>query len=200
MELIVKILSATERIALLDWIIENNLTAKKAWPFLYDGDPIYTRKVIESYVHDDRCLVTAVFGDGRPVAVAMENAVSALPGGFFQLESWVKSMGSSLEKTYWSNWMIVDPELRGVNLGAQIMTATIAELKSRGAELWVFDVLNRRLPDPRAPEGYRNDASYYEKHGFKRAMVPPVFSSWVDIGDDKPSKKFYFTYYMDLRQ
>lgn len=200
MELSIKILSLQERVELLDRLVESNLSFKKSWPYLYSGDPYETRRIIESYVHDDRCIVTAAYSDGKIIAVAMENAIAALPEGAFQLGSWVFSMGSSLDKTYWSNWMLIEPEARGMNLGEQVMATTIAELKSRGTELWVFDVLNRRLPDPRAPEGYRNDASYYEKHGFKRVMVPPVFTSWVDIGDDKPSKKFYFTYYMDLRQ
>lgn len=203
MELIVdvRLLSPGEQKLARDWLVENNLRAKCRWPYLYEGDPHETKRVIDGYVNDPECIVAvAVDGGGNFVAVEMTNAMAALPDGVqAQIAPLVAKLGADPAETYWSNWLIVDPAHRGLGLGEKLMGLTLAELRRRGAQLWVFDVLYRRLPDHRAPPGYANDTSYYEKFGFARAPTPPLVMSWVDIGDDKPSAKAYMTYIKDLR-
>lgn len=202
MDLKVKILSATERKKYSGWIVDNNLSAKRRWPYLYDGDAVETERVIRSYLPDDGCIVAMAFDGDKPIGVEMSNRLEHLPLPITDdMRRWIADNNSTVEKTYWANWIIIDPVYRGLDVGRRLIEASMAALRKRGAELWVFNVLMRRPGHPAQPKGWRSDLDYFEYVGFRRAMLPPTPSDWADLepSGSPVTRKFYMPYYLDLR-
>lgn len=197
-----RILSVKDRLATAPWLVENNLAAKRRWPYLYEGDAVETERVIRSYLPDDGCIVAMAFDGDVPVGVEMSNRLEHVPLPITtDMRYWIAERGSAVERTYWANWIIVDPAYRGQDVGRKLIETSIAALRERGAELWLFNVLMRRPGHPAQPEGWRSDLEYFEYVGFKRAMLPPTPSDWADLepAGSPVTRKFYMSYYMDLR-
>lgn len=197
-----RILSVKDRLATAPWLVENNLAAKRRWPYLYEGDAVETERVIRSYLPDDGCIVAMAFDGDVPVGVEMSNRLEHVPLPITEdMRRWIADNNSTVEKTYWANWIIVDPSYRGQDVGRKLIETSIAALREHGAELWLFNVLMRHPGHPAQPDGWRSDLEYFEHVGFKRAMLPPTPSDWADLepAGSPVTRKFYMSYYMDLK-
>ena len=198
----IRILSTAERVKMAPWLVENNLTAKLRWPYLYRGDAAETERIIRGYLAHRGCVVAMAFDGDRPIAAEMSNWRGVVPLPITDdLTRFLARAGTTLARTWWANWLIVEPEARGQDIGRRLIAASEAAIRALGGDVWLFDVLMRPPGHPAAPLDWRPESQYFGHVGFVPAPLPPTPSEWVDIepAGMPATRKFYRTYWRDLR-
>lgn len=198
----VRILSKAERAKWAPWLVANNLAAKRRWPYLYEGDAAETERIIRGYLPHRGCVVAMAFDGDRPIGAEMSNQREQVPLPIGDdLLRFCRRQGVDLARVWWANWLIVEPEARGQDIGRRLIAASTEAIRALGGDLWIFDVLMRPAGHPAAPLDWRPESAYFGHIGFTPAPLPPTPSDWADI--DPPSapvtRKFYQSFFCDLR-
>lgn len=86
------------------------------------------------------------------------------------------------------------PEYRSQGVVKQMAEETDKHLKKLGYKGRMLYSIVRPTNDPKAPVGFRQPSGYFVKRGYEHMKLKPVTSSWVDIGDEKPTEKMFELY------
>ena len=186
MSLAIRALSGSEIEAALDDLAALRIEVFRAWPYLYDGDPAYERRYLDSYrTARDAILVGAFDGDrlvGAATGTPMEDHAAAFAAPLAQA-------GLDPREVFYCAESVLLPAYRGQGAGHRFFDLREAHARALGRSWSVFCAVERPADHPARPADYRPLDGFWQGRGY--AKMPGLFAhfGWKDVGNTAETEK-----------
>lgn len=164
----------------LDDLAALRIDVFRDWPYLYDGDPAYERRYLQSYARSDGAIVVAALDGGRIVGAA-----TGMPLAHHEEDFAAAFAGTSydLSTIFYCAESVLLPAYRGQGLGHAFFDAREAHARALGLTHSAFCAVIRPADHPARPTSYRPLDPFWRKRGY--APLPGVIArfDWTDFGD-----------------
>jgi GNAT superfamily N-acetyltransferase len=159
----------------------------RAWPYLYDGDAVYERNYLQTYVNTPRAAVIiardgdAVIGASTCLPLARETVNVQEP---------FRDAGREIEDIFYFGESVLDTNYRGLGIGVQFFALREAHARSFHAYTTAaFCAVQRPDDHPMRPAGFKTLDDFWKKRGYSRQPGLQCRMSWRDLGEPRESEK-----------
>ena len=176
----VRALEAPEIADRLDEIAALRIAVFRDWPYLYDGDPAYEARYLQTYLDSDRALVLGAFDGARLVGVS-----TATP-----MEDHAEEFGAAfahrpepLQSIFYGGESLLLPEARGRGIYRRFFDLREARAHDLGRAHVAFCAVSRPADHPARPATPQDNAAFWTRRGY--APLPGVIAEyrWRDLGN-----------------
>lgn len=166
----------------LDDIARLRIQVFRAWPYLYEGDPDYERRYLQTYIDTPDAMVAICFDGERVVG-----ASTALPLAHETEE--IRRPFDRVDDTLYLGESVLDPAYRGRGIGLAFFEHREAHAARLGLRHCVFCAVQRDPGDPRrSPDDVPLEA-FWRKRGYAPIDGCTTTLSWREIGETGESPK-----------
>lgn len=166
----------------LDDIARLRIQVFRDWPYLYEGDPDYERRYLQTYVDTPDAMVAICFDGERVVG-----ASTALPLAHETEE--IRRPFDRTDDTLYLGESVLDPAYRGRGIGLAFFEQREAHAAMLGLRHCVFCAVQRDPDDPRRPPDYVPLDDFWRKRGYAPIEGCTTTLSWREIGESVESPK-----------
>lgn len=163
------------------------ITVFREFPYLYDGDPAYEARYLQTYVDTPRSLIVLV-RDGERIV----GASSALPM-VDETEAFIRPFIANdydPARVFYCAESVLLPEYRGKGLGVRFFDEREAHARSLGGFDWItFCAVQRPADHPRRPGGYQPLDAFWTRRGFKKHPELATTYTWQDLDETQETAK-----------
>lgn len=163
------------------------ITVFREFPYLYDGDPAYEARYLQTYVDTPRSLIVLV-RDGERIV----GASSALPM-VDETEAFIRPFVANdydPARVFYCAESVLLPEYRGKGLGVRFFDEREAHARSLGGFDWItFCAVQRPADHPRRPAGYQPLDAFWTRRGFKKHPELATTYTWQDLDETQETAK-----------
>lgn len=173
--------------ARLDDLARLRIRVFRDWPYLYEGDPDYERRYLETYARDADAVIVAALADDRAVGVATGVPLTGAPDS---VQAPFRAGGLPVETFYYFGESVLLPEWRGQGIGVAFFAEREAHARALGRFTHAaFCGVVRDLADPRRPPDHVPLDDFWRKRGYRPLEGARCFFSWREIGQAQESEK-----------
>lgn len=166
----------------LDDIARLRIQVFRAWPYLYDGDPAYERRYLQTYIDTPDAMVALCLDGDRVVG-----ASTALPLAH-ETED-IRRPFDRVDDTLYLGESVLDPSYRGRGIGLAFFEHREAHAARLGLKHCVFCAVQRVEDDPRRPPDAAPLDAFWRKRGYAPIDGCTTSLSWREIGETVESPK-----------
>ncbi|HEY9038906.1 MAG TPA: GNAT family N-acetyltransferase [Roseovarius sp.] len=177
----VRILSGAALDAALDDVARLRIAVFRSYPYLYDGDPEYERRYLQTYRDSPGAILVGAFDGARLVGAStgapLEDHAEDFAAAFADQDLPLTDMFYCAES-------VLLPEYRGRGVGHAFFDQREAHARALGRRLSVFCSVQRPDNHPLKPPGYAPLDPFWRARGY--APLPGAVASfrWKDIDQD----------------
>ena len=182
----VRRLAADEVERALDELARLRITVFRAFPYLYDGDPAYERRYLQTYLKSPGAVVIGAFDGGRLVGAA---TASPLADHFSEFAEPFAKAGLSPERYFYFGESVLMPDYRGRGIGVRFFDEREKAARAQGFGACVFSAVVRPAGHPMRPAGYTPLDAFWKKRGYARIEGLTTHFSWRDTGEPAETAK-----------
>lgn len=169
----------------LDDVAHLRIAVFRAFPYLYDGDVGYEARYLQTYSHSPESLFVLAFdGDrviGASTGIPLTDETAAFQKPF-------AARGTPLGSVFYFGESVLLPEYRGHGLGHRFFDAREAYARRLGRfDLTAFCAVVRAPDDPRRPDGYRANDTFWTKRGYVQQPDMRCEIEWKELGAPAPT-------------
>lgn len=166
----------------LDDIARLRIQVFRAWPYLYDGDPAYERRYLQTYIDTPDAMVALCLDGDRVVG-----ASTALP--LARETEDIRRPFERVDDTLYLGESVLDPAYRGRGIGLAFFEHREAHAAKLGLRHGVFCAVQRAEDDPRRPPDFVSLDAFWRKRGYAPIDGCTTTLSWLEIGEALESPK-----------
>ena len=166
----------------LDDIARLRTQVFRDWPYLYEGDPAYERRYLQTYIDTPDAMVAICFAGERVVG-----ASTALPLAHETEE--IRRPFDRVDDTLYLGESVLDPAYRGRGIGVAFFEHREAHAAKLGLTHCVFCAVQRADDDPRRPADFVALDAFWRKRGYAPIENCATTMSWREIGEATESPK-----------
>ena len=171
----------------LDAVARLRIAVFREFPYLYDGDPGYEARYLQTYVDtpDSLCVLAL---DGDRVVGASTGLPLADEGPEFR-QPFI-DRGIPVDDVFYCAESVVLPGYRGRGLGQRFFDAREAHARALGRFRWTaFAAVDRAPDDPRRPAAARGNESLWTRRGYVRQPGMTMRLAWKEVDEVAESEK-----------
>lgn len=164
----------------------------RAFPYLYNGDPDYEQRYLETYVRSkDSTLIAAFDGDrivGAATALPLADETHNIIEPF-------RRHGFDIESVFYFGESVLLPSLRGRGIGVAFFEEREAWARDLSRfSLACFCAVDRPADHPRRPKDYVPLDAFWQRRGFRRIPGMTTEFVWKDLDepDQSPKRMVYW--------
>ncbi|MBL0041475.1 MAG: GNAT family N-acetyltransferase [Xanthomonadales bacterium] len=166
----------------LDDIARLRIQVFRAWPYLYDGNPDYERRYLQTYIDTPDAMVAICFDGDRVVG-----ASTALPLAHETAE--IRRPFDRVDDTLYLGESVLDPEYRGRGIGVAFFEHREVHATRLGLAHCVFCAVQRSADDARRPVEFVPLDAFWRRRGYLPIDGCTTTLSWKDIDESAESPK-----------
>lgn len=171
----------------LDDVARLRIAVFRDFPYLYDGDPVYEARYLQTYTRSpDSLFVLALAGDtvvGASTGLPLADEEPTFQRPFLD-------RGMSVDDVFYCAESVLLPEYRGLGIGHRFFDEREAHARRLGRFRWTaFAAVDRAEDDPRRPLAARGNESFWCKRGYEREPGMTMHLAWKEIGETCESEK-----------
>lgn len=185
MTLTLRILTGAALDAQLDGVAALRIAVFRDWPYLYDGDPAYERRYLQTYRDSPGAILVGAFDGDRLVGAATgtpmeDHAEFAAP---------LADRGLRLADVFYCAESVLLHGYRGRGIGHRFFDEREAHARRLGRGHVAFASVRRPDDHPLRPATYRGNEAFWRGRGY--APLPGAFAQyrWKDIGEAAETEK-----------
>lgn len=157
------------------------------FPYLYQGDPGYEEKYLQTYVKAPDSVIVIVFdGDtvvGASTGIPLADEAPELKQPFIE-------QGYDVNHIFYCAESVLLPEYRGRGLGVQFFKEREAHARELGRfNIICFASVQRPADHPRRPPDYVPLDRFWTKRGYEKHPELRTTFSWRDLDETEESPK-----------
>lgn len=163
----------------------------REFPYLYDGDPAYEERYLQTYLNAERSVVVLAI-DESDTARPVVGASSALPlaDETEEVQRPFIAAGMNPDDIFYCGESVLLPEYRGLGAGVEFFNRREAHGRALGGFKTVcFCAVQRPDDHPRRPADYVPLDAFWGKRGYRKAPQLHTTFSWQDLDEDSESEK-----------
>lgn len=157
------------------------------FPYLYDGDPDYEARYLQTYIEAPHSVVVLAFDD--------ENVVGASTGLPLRHETAdvqqpFREANYNVDELFYCGESVLLPQYRGQGAGVAFFEQR--ELHARaigGMKYSCFCAVERPATHPARPADYRPLDDFWRHRGYEKHPELATHFSWKDLGDAQETAK-----------
>lgn len=169
----------------------------REYPYLYEGDAAYEGRYLQDYAaSSDFALVVARDGDR---VVGASTALPLLHEHNVAVQQPFKAAGFDLPQVLYLGESVLQPEYRGLGIGARFFDEREAHARELGLTVTTFCAVERAPDDPRRPAGYVPLGAFWHKRGYQMRPDLVTTFSWKEVGgtDEVPNRMVFWLKHLD---
>ena len=172
--------------AALDDVARLRIAVFRDWPYLYDGDPAYERRYLESYRQSPRAVVVGAFDGARLVGAATGTPMTDHAEEFAAAFA---GRPEPLSEIFYCAESVLLPGYRGQGIGHRFFDEREAHARETGHRHAAFCGVIRPADHPARPMDARSLEPFWRGRGY--APLPGVIARfrWKDLGEAEESEK-----------
>lgn len=186
MDIQIKSLGGKEARDYINELSDLRIEVFKDFPYLYDGDPDYERKYLDTYFKSNTGKVFLAV-DGKKIVGASTCVLASEEEDAFKAP--LIEAGLDPEKTLYFGESVLLPSYRGQGIGKAFMKERLNYAKELGASACAFLSVSRESSHPKRPQDYRPLDEFWKGWGFSKRDDLQAYYDWKEIGESKESKK-----------
>jgi GNAT superfamily N-acetyltransferase len=149
------------------------------YPYLYDGDMAYEHKYLDAYARSRRSVfVLAWDGDelvGCSTGMPLADEMPSVQQPFIE-------RGMLLSDVFYFGESVLLPAYRGQGIGHRFFDLREAHARELKGYRWTaFCAVERSPHDPRRPQGYQPNDSFWQKRGYQRQENMFCTLDWTEL-------------------
>ena len=174
-------LTGAALVAALDDLAALRIEVFRVFPYLYDGDPDYERRYLETYRQSDDAILVAAFDGDRLVGASTGTPMQQHEEDFAAA---LAHQDVPLRDIFYCAESVLLPGYRGQGVGHAFFDAREAHARALGLSHAAFCGVVRPHDHPLRPENHAPLDPFWRKRGY--APVPGAVASyrWKDV--DQP--------------
>lgn len=162
----------------LDAVAALRIAVFRDWPYLYDGDAAYEREYLQAYASSaDSVFVLAFDGD------AVIGASTGLPlaDDSAEFRAPFDARGIDTASVFYFGESILLPAYRGQGIGHAFFDHREAHARECSRfDITAFCAVDRDVGDPRRPQEYRGNETFWSKRGYRQCPEMIVRLRWKE--------------------
>ncbi len=153
----------------------------RAWPYLYEGDPLYEQRYLETYIQSPgaavvlACADDAVVGASTCLPLEEENATVQAP---------FTARGLDLKRFCYFGESVLLAPWRGQGIGVEFFRQREAHARGLGVDYACFCAVARADDHPARPRDAKPLNAFWHKRGFTALPGFNCTMNWKEIGAD----------------
>jgi GNAT superfamily N-acetyltransferase len=168
-------------------LAELRIEVFRSYPYLYDGDPAYERRYLQTYLDTaDSALIAAFDGEcivGAATALPLMQETDNVIAPF-------RGQGYSPEALFYFGESVLLSEYRGRGVGVAFFEHREAHARSFGRFTHAcFCGVQRADDDPRRPSDHVPLDDFWRHRGYQPLPNVVAQFAWKEIGDDRETNK-----------
>ena len=157
------------------------------FPYLYDGDPEYEARYLQTYVEAPHSVIVLAFDGDRVVG-----ASSGLPliHETEEVQKPFREADYAVETIFYCGESVLLPDYRGQGAGVAFFEHREDHARETGGmKHSCFCAVERPVTHPARPAGYQPLDEFWQHRGYERHPELATQFSWKDLGDSHESLK-----------
>lgn len=185
MTVTIRALTADELDRHLDAVAALRIKVFRDWPYLYDGDPAYERRYLQTYRDSGGAIIVGAFDGDRLVGAATGTPMED-HAGFARAFA---GTGHDLNTMFYCAESVLLPEYRGRGIGHRFFDLREGHARAMGRRQSAFCAVIRPDDHPARPGDYRALDGFWRKRGY--VPLPGVVArfGWRDVGEAADTEK-----------
>lgn len=172
--------------AALDDVARLRIAVFRDWPYLYDGDPDYERRYLQTYRVSPGAILVGAFDGTRLIGAATGTPMADHAADF---AAPLAALGLPLSAIFYCAESVLLPEYRGQGIGHRFFDLREDHARALGHTHAAFASVKRPDDHPLRPSNARTNDAFWRKRGY--APVPGAIArfSWRDLGQGAETEK-----------
>lgn len=157
-----------------------------AFPYLYDGDPVYEENYLHEFVEEPGSVLVGAFDGDNLVGAATASPMHSQKPEF---RAPFEQRGMDSNRLFYFGESVLLPQYRGRGIGHAFFDHREAAAAARGMDATIFAAVIRPADHPAMPTGYRPLDEFWHKRGY--APIPGLVTelAWREQGEAGESLK-----------
>jgi GNAT superfamily N-acetyltransferase len=185
MTLTLRTLTGPDLDAHLDGVAALRIAVFRDWPYLYDGDPAYERRYLQTYRDSPGAILVGAFDGDALVGAATGTPMEDHP----DFAAPLAALNLPLDRIFYCAESVLLPQYRGRGLGHRFFDAREAHARRLGRTHAAFASVQRRDDHPMKPAAHRGNEVFWTKRGY--APLPGAVATyrWKDVDQPQETAK-----------
>ena len=169
--------------AALDDLARLRIEVFRGWPYLYDGDPAYEARYLQSYRDSADAILVGAFDGARLVGAATGTPMEDHATEFGAA---LEELGLPLNEIFYCAESVLLPQYRGQGVGHAFFDAREADARALGRSHAAFCGVIRPRDHPLRPRDHRPLDGFWRRRGYAPLSGAVAQYRWKDI--DQPGE------------
>lgn len=157
------------------------------WPFIYDGNPAYEEKYLQTYIAAERAAVVVAFDGDAVIGAATCLPLNAEPA---HVQQPFIANGLDPRDYFYFGESVLQKEYRGRGIGVGSFQAREAQARSFNSyKSTAFCAVQRPGEHPLRPADFVPLDAFWGKRGYIKQPQLQCKMSWTDRGETQQSEK-----------
>ncbi|RFA24786.1 GNAT family N-acetyltransferase [Alkalilimnicola ehrlichii] len=169
------------------------ITVFRDFPYLYEGDPVYEQRYLQTYADAPDSVIVLVFDNDQVVGASSGIPLSDETP---EIQKPFQDQGYDVERVFYCGESVLLRDYRGRGLGV----AFFEEREAHAQALNRFDTISfcaveRPLDHPRRPQGYTPLDVFWQRRGYRKQPHLRTSMSWQDLDEahETPKPMIFWT-------
>jgi GNAT superfamily N-acetyltransferase len=159
----------------------------RAWPYLYEGDPAYEQKYLETYLRSRTAAVFVALDGNEPVGAT---TCLSLAEETDNILAPFRARGIDPTTVCYFGESVLRTSYRGQGIGVRFFELREAHAKTLpGCTTAAFCAVERPDTHPAKPANFIKLDQFWRQRGFTRQPGMTCDIAWKDVGDDMETPK-----------
>jgi GNAT superfamily N-acetyltransferase len=170
----------------------------REWPYLYEGDPAYERRYLDTYAKTEGAVIVAALDGERVVGAATALPMAGEPEN---VKAPFLKLGYDIGRLFYFGESVLLPAYRRRGIGVAFFKEREAHARSLGRfRHAVFCAVVRADADPRRPQNAVPLDSFWKKRGYQQLKGATCVFTWREAGLPEETAKTMQFWIKDLSQ
>jgi GNAT superfamily N-acetyltransferase len=156
------------------------------WPYLYDGNPAYEERYLQSYRDSAAAIVAGAFDGDRLVGAATGTPLADHADEFGAAFA---GQRMALDRIFYCAESVLLPAYRGQGAGHRFFDLREAHARALGFDHVTFCAVQRPADHPARPETPQDLQPFWRKRGYVPLDGVTTTFGWKDIGATDETRK-----------
>jgi GNAT superfamily N-acetyltransferase len=156
------------------------------WPYLYDGDPAYEERYLQSYRDSPDAILVGAFEGERLVGASTGTPLADHAADF---AAPFAAAGMDLGGIFYCAESVLLPGYRGQGVGHRFFNLREAHARALGFDRCCFCAVLRPEDHPARPADYQPLDPFWRARGYRPLPGVLAHFSWKDLGQAEESRK-----------